>query len=60
MQARFGRPGPERMGDLEPEQLPIWVRPWAMGHNPDDAVDRAIMATREALFSLHGLDPWYD
>lgn len=60
VQARFGRPGPERMGDLEPEQLPIWVRPWAMGHNPDDAVDRAIMATREALFSLHGLDPWYD
>jgi len=60
VQRRFGRPGPKRMGDLPPEALPIWVRPWAMGHNPDNPTDRAIMATREAVFSHHGLDPWFD
>ena len=39
---------------------PIWWQPWDMGYNPDDAVDRAIMATREAVFPLHGLDVWFD
>ena len=56
----FGRPGPGRMGELDPAQLPIWVQPWSMGYNPDNAVDRAIMATREAAFVHHGLDPWFD
>ncbi len=56
----FGRPGPVRMGELDPAQLPIWVQPWSMGYNPDNAVDRAIMATREAAFVHHGLDPWFD
>lgn len=56
----FGRPGPKRMGDLDARQLPIWVQPWAMGHNPDNPVDRAIMATRQAVFPYHGLDPWFD
>ena len=56
----FGRPGPARMGELDPGQLPIWVQPWSMGYNPDNPVDRAIMATREAAFLLHGLDPWFD
>lgn len=60
VQSTFGRPGPKRMGDLPPESLPIWVRPWAMGHNPDNPTDRAIMATREAVFPHHGLDPWFD
>jgi acetoin utilization protein AcuC len=27
------------------------------GHNPADPVDRAIMATRKAVFPLHGLMP---
>lgn len=57
---RLGVSGPSRMGDLSASERPIWVRPWAMGHNPDNPVDRAVMATREALFSLHGLDPWFD
>lgn len=57
---RTGRSGPARMGDLDAERLPIWVRPWAMGHNPEDPVDRAIMATREAVFPEHGLDPVFD
>jgi len=55
-----GQPGPARMGDLPPEDLPIWVQPWAMGYNPHHGVDRAIMAAREAVFPLHGLDVWYD
>ena len=60
VESLFGRPGPSRMGDLPLESLPIWVRPWAMGHNPEDPTDRAIMATREAVFPHHGLDPWFD
>jgi acetoin utilization protein AcuC len=48
------------MGDLAADRLPIWVQPWGMGHTPENPVDRAILATRQALFSLHGLDPWFD
>lgn len=55
-----GQLGPARMGDLEEKDLPIWVQPWAMGYNPHSGVDRAIMAAREAVFPLHGLDVWYD
>jgi acetoin utilization protein AcuC len=55
-----GRPGPSRMGDLPVDRLPIWVQPWSMGHNPDNPVDRSILATRQATFPLHGLDPWFD
>lgn len=33
---------------------------FADGFNPDDAVDRAIMATRQAVFPWHGLDPMLD
>jgi acetoin utilization protein AcuC len=32
------------------------VEPWEPGTTPD-AVDRAILATRVAVFPLHGLDP---
>jgi acetoin utilization protein AcuC len=53
---RFGRPGPRRMTDGRDTAY----RPWADGHDPEDAVDRAVMATRKAVFPLHGLDPWYD
>ena len=56
----FGRPGPARMGDLPPANLPIWVQPWSMGYNPEGGVDRAIMATREAVFPHHGLDAFFD
>lgn len=55
-----GQPGPTRMGDLPDSDLPIWVQPWAMGYNPHQGVDRAIMAAREAIFPLHGLDVWYE
>lgn len=31
--------------------------PWEAGINPDHPIDRAIQATRNAVFPLHGLDP---
>jgi acetoin utilization protein AcuC len=54
------REGPRRMGDLDPADGPIWHQPWDLGYNPHNEVDRAIMATREAVFPLHGLDIWFD
>jgi acetoin utilization protein AcuC len=35
-------------------------RPWATGYDPADPYDRAVMATRKAVFPLHGLDPYFD
>jgi acetoin utilization protein AcuC len=56
----FGRPGPHRMGDLTAEDGPLWWRSWEMGYDPASEVDRAIMATRSAVFPLHGLDVHFD
>jgi acetoin utilization protein AcuC len=56
----LGREGPRRMGDLDPAEGPIWHQPWDLGYNPHSEVDRAVMATRQAVFSHHGLDPWFD
>lgn len=33
--------------------------PFSQGYDPDDAVDRAILATRNATFPLNGIDPLY-
>jgi acetoin utilization protein AcuC len=55
-----GRPGPAKMGDLTSEDGPVWWRSWDMGYDPNDAVDRAVMATRQAVFPLHGLDVYFD
>jgi acetoin utilization protein AcuC len=33
--------------------------PFSSGYDPGDAVDRAILATRSAVFPLHGLAPTY-
>jgi acetoin utilization protein AcuC len=60
VQRLFGQRAPGRMGDLPLDRLPIWVRPWDLGHNPDDPVDRAILATRQAVFPHLGMDPWFD
>jgi acetoin utilization protein AcuC len=35
-------------------------RSWATGYDPADAIDRAVLATRKAVFPLHGLDPYFD
>jgi acetoin utilization protein AcuC len=56
----FGRPGPRRMGDLTAEDGPLWWRSWEMGYDPGNEVDRAVMATRAAVFPLHGLDVHFD
>ena len=49
----LGRTAPLYMGD----QRSVEHRPWADGWDPEDAVDRAVLATRAAVFPLHGLDP---
>jgi acetoin utilization protein AcuC len=56
VQERFGRTAPARMTD---GRDPSW-RSWEVGYDPDDVVDRAVMATRKAVFPLHGLDPWFE
>lgn len=54
--AKFGVEPPEAMGD----DVDLWWRSWEVGFDPNDEVDRTIMATRKAVFPLHGLDPWFD
>lgn len=53
---RYGVTAPELMGD----GIDTWWRSWEVGYDPNDAVDRSIMATRKEVFPLHGLDPWFD
>ena len=53
-QLRTGEPAPEWMTDGEPAVY----TPFENGYDPADQVDRAIMATRAAVFPHHGLDPW--
>jgi acetoin utilization protein AcuC len=48
--------------DTEPPEVmtdgaPASFVPFTAGYNPSDPVDRAIMATRNAVFPLHGLLP---
>jgi acetoin utilization protein AcuC len=50
---RTGVVAPERMTDgRDPE---VWT--WASGYDPANPVDRAVLATRKAVFPEHGLDP---
>jgi acetoin utilization protein AcuC len=54
--SRLGRVAPRRMTDgADPS-----VVPWSAGYDPADPVDRAIMATRRAVFAHHGRDPARD
>ena len=53
---RYGTRAPELMGD----DVELWWRSWEIGFDPNDAVDRSVMATRKEVFPLHGLDPWFD
>ncbi|MDR0345955.1 MAG: acetoin utilization protein AcuC, partial [Nocardiopsaceae bacterium] len=50
---RAGEPPPQRMTDGEPATF----RSFGSGFDPADGIDRAIMATRNAVFPLHGLFP---
>jgi acetoin utilization protein AcuC len=56
IERRLGRPAPARMTDGRDGSF----RPWSTGYDPGDHVDRAVMATRNAVFPLHGLDPHLD
>jgi acetoin utilization protein AcuC len=49
------RETPERMGDGD-----VDFAPWGKGYDPEDEVDRAVLATRKAVFPLLGLDAQYD
>ncbi len=54
--AAHGVEAPRLMGD----DADVWWRSWEVGFDPNDAVDRTVMATRKEIFPLHGLDPWFD
>ena len=47
---------PHRPRRLTDGRTPAW-RDWSEGYDPDSSLDRAVLATREAAFPLHGLDP---
>jgi len=47
----YGLDAPERMTD---GGSPTW-RDWSEGFDPDDPVDRAVLATMRAVFPAHGL-----
>jgi acetoin utilization protein AcuC len=48
-----GRDAPATMTEGQPGTF----RSWEQGYDPDDPVDRAVLATRRAVFPEHGLDP---
>ena len=43
--------------DTMTEKAPVSFQPFERGYDPGDPVDQAIMATRKAVFPLHGLMP---
>lgn len=53
------------VSEIEPARTlgstePVGWRPWKDGWDPADPVDRAVQATRKAVFPLLGLDPHHD
>jgi acetoin utilization protein AcuC len=50
----LGRTAPHRLTD---GRDPAY-RDWSQGYDPGTWLDRSIQATREAIFPLHGLDPF--
>ncbi len=54
--AKYGVEPPALMGD----DVDLWWRSWEVGFDPNDEVDRTVMATRKEVFPLYGLDPWFD
>jgi acetoin utilization protein AcuC len=50
---RLGRQAPMRMTD---GRIPVY-RDWSQGYDPNSWLDRAVHATRTAVFPTHGLDP---
>lgn len=54
------RQGPTVMGDGVAEGDRVWWRSWNVGVNPEDPLDHAVLATREAVFPHLGLNVWFD
>jgi len=54
--SKYGVEPPTVMGD----DVDLWWRSWEVGFDPNDEVDRTVMATRREVFPLYGLDPWFD
>lgn len=50
---RASEQAPLRMTDGHDAEF----RPWSAGYDPDDFVDRAVLATRKAVFPANGLEP---
>jgi acetoin utilization protein AcuC len=50
---RYGRVAPARMTDGRDASY----TPWSSGYDPANAADQAVLATRKAVFPLHGIDP---
>ncbi|HYO86884.1 MAG TPA: acetoin utilization protein AcuC [Dermatophilaceae bacterium] len=61
VRGRFGdrQQVPTRMGDGIADRGRIWYRSWEVGVDPESPVDRAVMATRQAVFPANGLDIWF-
>ena len=53
---RLGRSAPARMTDGGDASF----APWSGGYDPADPVDQTVLATRRAVFPLHGIDPQVD
>jgi acetoin utilization protein AcuC len=53
VRVRTGERAPERMTDGADTE----VRTWQDGYDPENPLDRAVLATRRAVFPEHGLDP---
>jgi acetoin utilization protein AcuC len=53
VQATLGRRAPPRLTD---SRSPAW-RDWTDGYDPENWLDRMILATRTEVFPWHGLDP---
>lgn len=51
-----GREAPVRMTDGNFNDF----QPWSNGYDPEADIDRAVIATRKAIFPFFGLDPYYD
>ena len=56
VEERYGLAAPLRMTD---GATPVW-RDWSEGYDPADAVDRAVLATRKAVFPANGLGGMLD
>lgn len=51
--AKMNQPAPLRMTD----GFTVKFKEWSEGYDPADWLDRAVIATRKAVFPWHGIDP---